>query len=54
MSETPYEVFPLQPRSQQIRLLRVHPAESLEAALVCDLRMVSLEDKPDYCAMSYT
>ena len=37
-----------------IRLLRVLPAESSEDPLVCALSAASLDEKPEYAALSYT
>lgn len=37
-----------------IRLLAIHPAKSLVEPLVCDVRVISLdENHPDYAALSY-
>ena len=37
----------------EIRLVRLYPAVSANAPLVCDLRVVSLDEKPEYSALSY-
>jgi Heterokaryon incompatibility protein (HET) len=36
-----------------IRLIRLYPAVSRNAPLVCDLRVVSLDENPEYTALSY-
>lgn len=41
-------------RPDEIRLLRIHPAASIDDPVICDLRIVSLSSKPDYAALSYT
>jgi hypothetical protein len=47
---TPFE----EGRSDQIRILRVYPAASIEDPVICDLRIVNLDSKPEYAALSYT
>jgi hypothetical protein len=37
----------------EIRLVRLYPVVSANAPLVCDLRVVSLDEKPEYSALSY-
>ena len=37
----------------EIRLVRLYVAANVNAPLVCDLRVVSLDEKPDYSALSY-
>ncbi|PQE14979.1 HET domain-containing protein [Rutstroemia sp. NJR-2017a WRK4] len=51
------EDFPfreLDTESNEIRLLTIQPAQSLDAPLVCDLEYASLDDVPKYEALSYT
>ncbi|KAK2762899.1 heterokaryon incompatibility protein [Colletotrichum kahawae] len=45
---------PLDGESKQIRLLELQPATSQDAPIICVPRIVSLEDKPIYIALSYT
>ena len=47
-----YSLLP--PVNNTIRVLRVHSAESFNDPLICDLHQVSLDDKPEYAALSYT
>ncbi|CAJ0542827.1 Ff.00g002730.m01.CDS01 [Fusarium sp. VM40] len=47
-----YQHQPLSPRC--IRVLRLHPAPRFESQLRCSLVPVSLDDKPQYWALSYT
>ena len=51
--EGDYTYQPLEEKDS-IRLLRVHPAKTFDAPLVCDLRTTKLSDKQDYAALSYT
>jgi hypothetical protein len=37
----------------RIRLIRLYPAVSRNTPLVCDLRVVSLDENPEYTALSY-
>jgi hypothetical protein len=37
----------------EIRLIRLYPAGNRNAPLVCDLRVASLDDNPEYSALSY-
>jgi len=39
--------------SDDTRLLHVHPADSFHAPVACDLWTVSLDEKPEYAALSY-
>jgi len=41
-------------RPDEIRVLRVHPSASIDDPVICDLRIVSLGDNPEYAALSYT
>ena len=58
LSESAVEAYSYSPfegsRPDEIRLLRAHPAASIEDPLICDLRIVSLSSKPEYAALSYT
>ncbi|MCJ1432239.1 hypothetical protein MMC27_001595 [Xylographa pallens] len=49
-----YQQFPLSKTSNDIRLLLVHPADTPDDPLICDLQVASLDDSPEYCAISYT
>lgn len=52
MKDYKYESLPNGP---SIRLLVIHPAKHLDEPLVCDIRVISLdENHPDYAALSYT
>lgn len=52
MKDYKYESLPNGP---SIRLLVIHPAKHLDEPLVCDVRVISLdENHPDYAALSYT
>ncbi|KKO99039.1 hypothetical protein THAR02_08864 [Trichoderma harzianum] len=52
MKDYKYESLPNGP---SIRLLVIHPAKDLDEPLVCDVRVISLdENHPDYAALSYT
>jgi hypothetical protein len=37
----------------EIRLNRLYPAVAMNSPLVCDVRVVSLDDQPEYSALSY-
>ena len=43
----------LDPKSSGIRLLQLHPARRLDSDIKCSLMHVSLDDKPQYSALSY-
>ena len=49
-----FQYSPLPPVNNTIRVLRIHSAESFNDPLICDLHQVSLDDKPEYAALSYT
>ncbi|KAL5092152.1 hypothetical protein Trisim1_002042 [Trichoderma cf. simile WF8] len=52
MKDYKYESLPNDP---SIHLLAIHPAKDLDEPLVCDVRVISLdENHPDYAALSYT
>ena len=43
----------LDPINSEIRLLRIHPANSVNSPLVVEVFTASLNDKPEYVALSY-
>ncbi|KAL6792940.1 heterokaryon incompatibility domain-containing protein [Trichoderma sp. SZMC 28012] len=52
MNDYKYQSLPSGP---SIRLLAIHPAKYLDEPLVCDVRVISLDEShPDYAALSYT
>ena len=49
-----YQQFLLSKTSNDIRLLLVHPADSPDDPMKCDLQLASLDDSPEYFAISHT
>ena len=49
-----YQYSPLPSTDKTIRLLCIPPADHISDPLVCQMRQVSLIDKPEYAALSYT
>lgn len=47
-----YQYSPL-PGTRSIRILKLHPANDVDAPICCDLEEVSLDDSPSYGAVSY-
>lgn len=48
-----YQYRPLDKDNSEIRLLRIHPARSINSPLLIDIFTASLNDKLDYVALSY-
>lgn len=48
-----YRYRPLDKANSEIRLLRIHPARSINSPLLVDIFTASLNDKLDYVALSY-
>ncbi|KAK5120285.1 hypothetical protein LTR85_006491 [Meristemomyces frigidus] len=48
-----FDYTPLGPTEQQIRLLRVAPDQADDQRLLCEIAIFSLEDEPEYTALSY-
>ncbi|KAF2001633.1 hypothetical protein P154DRAFT_490040, partial [Amniculicola lignicola CBS 123094] len=50
--QTVHQRYPLNLREDEIRILHIHLGDWGDP-LVCDFRIVSLKEKPSYCALSY-
>jgi hypothetical protein len=48
-----YEYIPMDPSKQQIRVLTLYPAEDRQSIIRCSLTTTSLQDFPEYSALSY-
>lgn len=48
-----YQYRALASMNNEIRLLRIHPAQSIESPLLIEIFTASLDEKPDYDALSY-